>query len=56
VEVLRLVAAGLTNPQFAERLYLSPRTVNIHLQRIYTKLEATNRAAAIRFAVEHGLA
>ena len=55
-EVLRLVAEGLTNPQVAERLYLSPRTVDAHLQRIYGKLGITSRAAAVRFAVDHGLA
>jgi DNA-binding CsgD family transcriptional regulator len=55
VEVLRLVAQGLTNPQVAEQLYLSPRTIDAHLQRIYTKLDVPNRGAAIRFAVQHGL-
>lgn len=55
VEVLRLVAQGLTNPQVAERLYLSPRTVETHLQRIYAKLDVPNRGAAIRVAVQHGL-
>ncbi|MDP9368667.1 MAG: response regulator transcription factor [Chloroflexota bacterium] len=55
VEVLRLVARGLTNPQVAERLYLSPRTVDAHLHRIYTKLDVPNRGAAVRFAVQHGL-
>jgi DNA-binding NarL/FixJ family response regulator len=55
VEVLRLVSAGLTNPQVAERLYLSPRTVDAHLQRIYAKLDVSSRGAAIRFAVDNGL-
>ncbi len=55
VEVLRLVAQGLTNPQVAERLFLSPRTIDAHLQRIYAKLDVPNRGAAIRFAVEHSL-
>ena len=55
VEVLRLVAQGLTNVQVAERLYLSPRTVDAHMQRIYAKLEVTTRGAAIRFAVDHAL-
>jgi DNA-binding CsgD family transcriptional regulator len=55
VEVLHLVAAGLTNPQVAARLYLSPRTVDAHLQRIYSKLGVSSRGAAIRFAVEHSL-
>jgi non-specific serine/threonine protein kinase len=55
VEVLGLVAQGLTNPQVAERLFLSSRTVDAHLQRIYGKLDVPNRGAAVRFAVEHGL-
>jgi DNA-binding CsgD family transcriptional regulator len=56
VEVLRLVAQGLTNPQVAERLYLSPRTVEQHLRSIYNKLGVSTRAAATRFAVSNGLA
>ena len=56
VEVLRLVAAGLTNAQAAERLYLSPRTVAAHLRRIYDKLGTSSRAEAVRFALAHGLA
>ena len=56
IEVLRLVAAGLTSAEVAERLYLSPNTVNAHLRRIYRKLGVTSRGAATRFAVVHGLA
>ncbi len=56
VEVLRLVATGLTSAQVAGRLYLSPNTVNAHLRRIYNKLGVSSREAATRFAVEHGLA
>ena len=55
VEVLRLVAQGLTNAEIAERLFLSPHTVNAHLRRIYDKLDVTSRSAATRFAMEHGL-
>jgi DNA-binding CsgD family transcriptional regulator len=55
-EVLRLVAAGLSNAEVAERLFLSPRTVDAHLRRIYPKLGVAGRAAAVRFAVDHGLA
>jgi predicted ATPase/DNA-binding CsgD family transcriptional regulator len=55
LEVLRLVAEGLTNAQVAERLFLSPRTVNAHLHSIYHKLGVGSRSAATRFAVEHGL-
>jgi ATP/maltotriose-dependent transcriptional regulator MalT len=55
VDVLRLVAQGLTTPHIAARLYISPRTVAAHLRSIYGKLEVTSRSAATRFAVEHGL-
>ena len=55
VEVLRLVAQGLTNAQVAEQLYLARRTINTHLTSIFTKLGVSSRAAATRFAVEHGL-
>jgi non-specific serine/threonine protein kinase len=55
VEVLRLLAEGLTSPQIAERLVLSPLTVNAHLRNIYAKLGVSSRTAAARFAVEHGL-
>ena len=56
LEVLKLVAAGLTNAQVAERLFISPRTVNAHLNSIYGKLGLGSRSAAVRFAVEHDLA
>ena len=55
VEVLRLVAEGLTDAQVAERLTLSPRTVSQHLRSVYNKLGVSSRAAATRFAVEHRL-
>ena len=56
VEVLRLVAKGLTDTQVAERLVLSPRTVHTHLSSIYSKLGITSRSAATRYAIEHHLA
>jgi DNA-binding NarL/FixJ family response regulator len=55
IEVLRLVAQGLTNAQIAEHLVVSPLTVNAHLRSIFNKLDVTRRAAAARFAAEHGL-
>jgi predicted ATPase/DNA-binding CsgD family transcriptional regulator len=55
VEVLRLVAQGLTNFKVAAELVISPRTVNTHLGSIYRKLNTSSRAAATRFALEHGL-
>jgi DNA-binding NarL/FixJ family response regulator len=55
VEVLRLVAVGLSDAETAERLVLSVRTVNAHLRSIYRKLGVRSRVAAGRFAEEHGL-
>ena len=56
VEILRLVAAGMTNRQTAERIGLSIRTVDAHLRSIYAKLGIKSRSAATRYAVEHNLA
>ena len=55
VEVLRLVAEGLTDGQVARELYISPRTVGRHLGSIYKKLGVPSRAAAARVAATHGL-
>ncbi len=55
VEVLRLVAQGLTDAQVAEKLVVSPRTVNWHLTSIYSKLQVSSRSAATRYAIEHHL-
>jgi DNA-binding NarL/FixJ family response regulator len=56
VEVLRLVAQGLTDPQVAAQLSISPRTVHAHLRTIFGKLAVTTRSAATRLAVASGLA
>jgi predicted ATPase/class 3 adenylate cyclase/DNA-binding CsgD family transcriptional regulator len=55
VEVLRLVAQGLTNEQVAEQLVISARTVNTHLTSIYRKIDVSSRSAATRYAMEHHL-
>jgi len=55
VEVLRLVAQGLSDAQVAEQLVISRRTVNWHLTSIYSKLQVSSRSAATRFAMEHRL-
>ncbi|MEO8286052.1 MAG: LuxR C-terminal-related transcriptional regulator [Chloroflexota bacterium] len=55
VEVLRLVASGLTNIEAAERLTVSRHTINMHLRSIYTKLEVSSRTAATRVAIAEGL-
>ncbi len=54
VEVLRVVAQGLTNEQVAQRLVISPRTVDTHLTSIYSKIGVSSRAAT-RYAIEHHL-
>jgi predicted ATPase/DNA-binding CsgD family transcriptional regulator len=56
IEVLGLLATGMTNVQIAETLFLSPRTVQRHLNSVYHKLGVSSRTAATRFALEHGLA
>jgi DNA-binding NarL/FixJ family response regulator len=55
LEVLRLVAQGLTNAQVARALTVTPRTINAHLTSIYGKLDVTSRAGAIRYALERHL-
>ena len=55
IEVLKLVAEGLTDAQVAERLFLSPRTVGHHLRSIYRKLRVPSRVAAVRVALEREL-
>jgi len=55
VEVLRLVAHGMTNAEVAEKLFISSRTVGWHLSSIYRKLGFSSRTEATRFAVEHNL-
>jgi predicted ATPase/DNA-binding CsgD family transcriptional regulator len=55
LEVLRLVAQGMTNSRIAERLILSLHTVNAHVRSIYTKLELNSRSALTRYALEHHL-
>jgi DNA-binding NarL/FixJ family response regulator len=55
VEVLRLLSQGWTAAQIAEHLVISPYTVNRHTTSLYSKLGVSSRAAATRFAIEHGL-
>jgi DNA-binding NarL/FixJ family response regulator len=55
-EVLALLASGLSNAEIAERLFLSNATVKTHINRIFAKTGARDRAQAVRFAYLHGLA
>ena len=55
VEVLRLAARGLTTQAIADRLFISPKTADHHIQHVYTKIEVSTRAAAALWAIEHGV-
>jgi DNA-binding CsgD family transcriptional regulator len=55
VDILRLVAVGLSDAEVAAQLVLSVRTVNAHLRSIYRKLGVRSRSAAAHYAEEHGL-
>ncbi len=55
LEVLEYIAQGLTNPQIAERLYLSPNTLKAHAQNIFSKLGVHNRVQATNKAKALGL-
>ena len=55
VEVLKLLAQGLSNKEIAARLVISPKTAGNHIEHIYAKIDASSRATASLFAVQHGL-
>lgn len=55
IEVLRLLADGLTNPQISRRLFISLSTVNHHVHNILEKLGAKTRTEAVAIAVRDGL-
>jgi HD-GYP domain-containing protein (c-di-GMP phosphodiesterase class II) len=55
IEVLRLIATGLTAKETARKLGIAPKTADHHIQGIYGKIGVTTRAAAALYAVEHGL-
>jgi DNA-binding NarL/FixJ family response regulator len=54
-EVLGLIAAGFTNREIAERLVVSEATVKTHINHVFAKIGARDRAAAINYAARHGL-
>jgi HD-GYP domain-containing protein (c-di-GMP phosphodiesterase class II) len=54
-EVLRLAAMGLTTREIADRLFISPKTADHHIQHVYTKINVSTRAAAALWAMQHEL-
>jgi DNA-binding NarL/FixJ family response regulator len=56
IEVLKLIALGLSNREIADKLVLSNATVKTHINRIFYKTGARDRAQAVRYAYKHGLA
>ena len=56
VEILRLIATGLSNGEIAAALVVSGATVKTHVNHIFAKTGARDRAQAVRYAYEHGLA
>ena len=54
-EVLGLIAAGFTNREIAQRLVVSETTVKTHINHLFAKIDARDRAAAINYATEHRL-
>ncbi len=55
-EVLRLIAAGLSNREIADRLVVSPATVKTHINHVFSKIGARDRAQAVHYAYTHDLA
>jgi DNA-binding CsgD family transcriptional regulator len=55
IDVLRLVARGLSHKEIATQLVISPKTARNHIEHIYVKIGASNRTAASLFAIQHGL-
>ena len=54
MEIIDLVAAGLTNQEIAERLTISKRTVDNHVSNMFTKTGSKNRVALLNWAMDHG--
>jgi HD-GYP domain-containing protein (c-di-GMP phosphodiesterase class II) len=55
IDVLRLVARGMSSRQIADRLVITPKTARNHIEHIYVKIDASSRATASLFALRHGL-
>ena len=55
LEVLRLVASGMTNREIADKLHISEKTVARHISNIFNKLDLSSRSAATAYAYDHNL-
>jgi DNA-binding NarL/FixJ family response regulator len=55
IDVLRLLARGLSSKQIASELVITPKTARNHIEHIYAKIDASSRVGASLFATEHGL-
>jgi DNA-binding NarL/FixJ family response regulator len=53
--VLRLAANGFTTGDIANKLYISPKTADHHIQHVYTKIGVSTRAAAMLWAMQHAV-
>ena len=56
LDMLRAVARGLSNKQISAELFVTEQTVKFHLSNVYRKIGVANRAGAVRYAADHGLA
>ena len=54
LEIIELVAEGLTNQEIAERLTISKRTFDNHVSNVFTKTGSKNRVALLNWAMDHG--
>jgi DNA-binding NarL/FixJ family response regulator len=54
MEVIQLLTEGLSNKELAQALFISPRTVNFHLDNIYSKLGVSSRTEAAIYALRQG--
>ena len=55
LEILQLVARGLTNREIGQMLVISPNTVKVHLSNIYEKINVASRTEATLYGIEHGI-
>ena len=55
LEILQLVIAGKTNKAIARELYISAKTVEFHLENIYTKISVRTRLMTVVWAIQHGM-